>query len=55
MQTGSDDRTLSYSQRFVGRGVLLAAFLILASALGDGLSEQQAVAFDVPAGVIAAT
>ncbi len=55
MQIDSDHPILSHSQRFVGRGVLLAAFLMLFGALGDGVSRVNAETFSVPAGAIAAT
>lgn len=55
MQMNGNERSLSPYQRFVGRGVLLAAFLVLFGALGDGVSHASAETFSVPAGTIAAT
>lgn len=55
MQMDVDEPVISHSQRFVGRGVLFAAFLLLFGALGEGVSHADHANLNVPAGIIAAT
>lgn len=55
MQIQIDEPVISHSQRFVGRGVLFAAFLLLFGALGEGVSHADNSNLHVPAGIIAAT
>ena len=54
MQVHIDEPMISHSQRFVGRGVLLTAFLLLFGALSQGVSQAGDTTFSVPAGIIAA-